>query len=199
MISWSQAIWCGAFVLLAGALLGGFLFRWKQRKLQALRVAEEALLQEKARREAESALREARLAANEEALKLREQMEKSFATRRRELSDLEQRLAERESLINRQLEGLVQRENDLRGRQETIEEKGTALESEREELNWLLKLRKEQLQKLSQLSEAEARALLLKGVEKDALQDAIDLMWHILDDAKLKVEEHARRIISFVI
>src|SRR6185436_379265 len=182
MISSSQAFWGGAFVFLAGALLGGLFFRWKQRKLHASRVEEEKSLQEKVRREAESALREARLAANEEALKLREQMEKSFATRRRELSDLEQRLAERECLINRQLEGLVQRENDLRGRQETIEDKGTALEAEREELNWLLKLRKEQLQKLSQLSEAEARALLLKGVEKDALQDATDLTRHILDD-----------------
>jgi ribonuclease Y len=199
MISSSQAIWCAAFVLLAGALLGGFFFRWKQRKLHALRLAEEALLQEKARREAEATLREARLAANEEALKLREQMEKSFATRRRELSDLEQRLADRESLINRQLEGLVQRENDLRGRQETIENKGTALEAEREELNWLLKLRKEQLQKLSLLSEAEARALLLKEVEKDALQDATDLTRHILDDAKLKAEEQARRVISLAI
>ena len=37
--------------------------------------------------------------------------------------------------------------NDLRSRHETLK-KGAALEAEREELNWLLKLRKEQLQKL---------------------------------------------------
>src|SRR6266404_5348270 len=126
MISLSQAFWGGAFVFLAGALLGGLFFRWKQRKLHASRVEEEKSLQEKVRREAEATLREARLAANEEALKLREQTEKSFTTRRRELSDLEQRLAERESLINRQLEGLVQRENDLRNRQETLEKKEAA-------------------------------------------------------------------------
>jgi len=199
MISSSQALWGGAFVFLAGALLGALSFRWKQRKLRASLAAEEKSLQEKARREAEATLREARLAANEEALKLREQTEKSFTTRRRELSDLEQRLAERESLINRQLEGLVQRENDLRNRQETLEKKEAALEAEREELRWLLKLRKEQLQKLSQLSEAEARSLLLKEVEQDALQDATDLTRHILDDARLKAEEQARRVISLAI
>ena len=199
MISSSQAFWGGAFVFLAGALLGGLFFRWKQRKLHASRVAEEKSLQENVRREAEATLREARLAANEEALKLREQTEKSFTTRRRELSDLEQRLAERESLINRQLEGLVQRENDLRDRQETLEKKEAALEAEREELSWLLKLRKEQLQKLSQLSETEARALLLKEVEREALQDATDLTRHILDDARLKAEEQARRVISLAI
>src|SRR5213593_982993 len=199
MISSSQAFWGGAFVFLAGALLGGLFFRWKQRKLHAARVAEENSLQEKVRREAEATLREARLAANEEALKLREQTEKSFTTRRRELSDLEQRLAERESLINRQLEGLVQRENDLRNRQETLEEKEAGQDAEREELGWLLKLRKEQLQKLSQLSETEARALLLKEAEQEALQDATDLTRHILDDARLRAEEQARRVISLAI
>src|SRR2546427_10661089 len=199
MIWASRACWGAAFVFLGGAVLGGLFFRWKQRKLHAARVAEEKSLQEKARREAEDTLREARLAANEEALKLREQTEKSFTSRRRELSDLEQRLAERESLINRQLEGLVQRENDLRNRQETVEQKEAAQDAEREELSWLLKLRKEQLQKLSQLSATEARALLLKEAEQEALQDAIDLTRHILDDARLRAEEQARRVISLAI
>src|SRR6266496_5238983 len=185
MISSSQAFWGGAFVFLAGALLGGLFFRWKQRKLHASRVAEEKSLQEKVRREAEATLREARLAANEEALKLREQTEKSFGTRRRELSDLEQRLAERESLINRQLEGVVQREKDLRDKQQELEEKKSAVEAERNELVWLAKLRKEQLQKLAHLSEAEARGQLLKEAEQDALHDAADLARHILEEAKL--------------
>src|SRR5437773_10461631 len=199
MISSSQAFWGGAFVFLAGALLGGLFFRWKQRKLHAARVAEEKSLQEKVTREADATLREARLAANEEALKLREQTEKSFGTRRRELTDFEQRLAERESLINRQLEGLVQREKDLRDKQQDLEEKKCTVESERNELVWLASLRKEQLQKLSHLSEAEARGLLLKEVEQEALRDATDLTRHILEEARLKAEDQARRVISLAI
>jgi ribonuclease Y len=97
------------------------------------------------------------------------------------------------------LEGLVQRENDMRNRQETLEQKEAALEAESGELDWLLKLRKEQLQKLSHLSETEARALLLKEVEQDAVQDATDLTRHILDEARLKAEEQARRVISLAI
>src|SRR6266480_3554148 len=199
MILSAQAVWGGAFVFLTGALLGGLFFLWKQRKLHASLIAEEKLLQEKVRREAEAIMREARLAANEEALKLREQTEKSFGTRRRELTDLEQRLAERESLINRQLEGVVQREKDLRDKQQDLEEKKCAVESERNELIWLARLRKEQLQKLSHLSEAEARGLLLKEVEQEALRDATDLTRHILEEAKLKAEEQARRVISLAI
>ena len=167
--------------------------------MRTARAAEEKSLLENARREAESILREARLAANEEALKLREQTEKSFGTRRRELSDLEQRLADREALINRQLEGLVHREKDLREKGQELDEKKSVVEAERNELVWLAKLRKEQLQKLSQLSEAEARALVLKEVEQEALQDATDLTRHVIEEARLKAEEQARRIISLAI
>src|SRR2546426_6134729 len=172
MLVAAQLFWEGAVLFLAGVLLGYWLFHWKQRRLRTARAAEEKSFLETARREAESILREARLAANEEALKLREQTEKSFGTRRRELTDLEQRLADRESLINRQLEGLVQREKDLRDKQQDLEEKKCTVESERNELVWLARLRKEQLQKLSHLSEAEARGLLLKEVEQEALRDA---------------------------
>src|ERR1044071_2554968 len=104
----AQLFWEGAGLLLAGIVLGYGIFRWRQRRLKTADAAKEKLLLENPQREAEAVLREARLAANEEALKLREQAEKSFGTRRRELTDMEQRLADRESLINRQLEGLVQ-------------------------------------------------------------------------------------------
>src|SRR5712671_6686386 len=138
MILAAQLFWEGApLLLLTGVLLGYWLFQWKHRKLQLARAAEEKLLRDNSQREAEAILREARLAANEEALKLREQTEKSFGTRRRELTDLEQRLAERESLINRQLEGVVQREKDLRGNLQELGEEKAAVEAERNELVWL--------------------------------------------------------------
>ncbi|HYT59276.1 MAG TPA: ribonuclease Y [Haliangiales bacterium] len=199
MIFAAPLFWEGALTLLTGVLLGYWFFRWKQRKLHLAHAAQETSLRESAQREAETILREARIAANEEAIKLREQTEKSFGTRRRELTDLEQRLAERESLINRQLEGLVQREKDLRDKQQELEEKKSAVEAERNELVWLAKLRKEQLQKLSHLSEAEARALLLKETEQQALHDASDLTRHVLEEARLKAEDQARRIISLAI
>ena len=199
MILLAQVYWEGTLLLLAGVLLGYWFYHWKQSKLHSVQAAEGKSLLENARREAEAVLREARFAASEEALKLREQTEKSFGTRRRELTDFEQRLADRESLINQQLEGLVGREKDLHGKQQDLEEKKSAAEAERNELVWLARLRREQLQKLSHLSEAEARALLLKEAEQEALQDATDLTRHILEEARLKAEEQARRIISLAL
>src|SRR4030088_1839576 len=108
MILLAQFVWQGASFLLGGVLLGYFFSRWKEQRQRVQREDDQKSAFENTRREAKAVLRGAPLAANEEALNLREQAEKSFSARRRELIDLEQRLAERETLINRQLEGLVQ-------------------------------------------------------------------------------------------
>ena len=68
---------------------------------------------EKSKHEAEAIIRDARLAANEEALKIRQETDQSFAARRQERAELEQRLGERETLINAQLERVVQVEKGL--------------------------------------------------------------------------------------
>src|SRR5262249_24081773 len=57
----------------------------------------------------------------------------------------------------------------------------------------------DQLQKAAGLSQAEARDALLKRVEQEALQDANTLTRHILDDARSKAEEKARRILTVAI
>jgi ribonuclease Y len=49
------------------------------------------------------------------------------------------------------------------------------------------------------LTEAEARAALLKEVEQASLRDAAHLSQHIMEEAKSRAEEQARRIISLAI
>ncbi|MBM3833171.1 MAG: ribonuclease Y [Verrucomicrobia bacterium] len=200
MISWLEhSLSEGAVLLLTGALLGYWLFRWRETHLRAaIKLSEEAILED-ARREAETITRECRLAANEEALKLREQGEKALAARRRELADLEHRVAQREALINGQLEGLVNQEKNLRERQLEFQKGQADLQGAQKELAQLITLRKEQLQRLSHLSETEARTLFLKEIEEECLGDAGDLSRHIMESAKTKTEEQARRIISLAI
>jgi ribonuclease Y len=49
------------------------------------------------------------------------------------------------------------------------------------------------------LSQTEARETLLKGIEQEVQRDANVLSRHILEDAKMRAEEKARRIISLAI
>ncbi len=186
-------------VFLIGVLSGVLLWRWKERNLAASITSREKQIIDEASKKADSLLREARLTANEETLKIREETEKQFLERRKELSATEKRLIEREGLVNQQLENLVGQEKDFREKAVGHERNVESLEKMKGEVAALERQRKEELQKISRLSEAEARTAYLKQVEQDALSDACRLAHHILEDAKTRAEEKARRIVTLAI
>ena len=193
-----EFLWfCGDFF--GGMLVACWFLRWKDHQLQSERKRQGEALIEEARREADAILRTARLAANEEALALRERAESALSQRGDDLRQLEERLGQRESLINQQLEGLVKQEQLLREHQGEVGKKEEALAAELAQLKEVVKARRTQLSNLSGLSESAARNLLIKELKDEALRDAGDLTRHIIDEAKTRAEEEARRIISLAI
>ena len=189
----------GAAIFTAGATLGYLLIRWRERHLRAARSARERDSLDSARREAENVVREARLAANEESLRLREQADQLLAAHRKEIQTSDLRLNERESLVNRQLEKLMQEETFFRQQKEAHQLKEQKVAELQAELSALTQQRRTELESLAQLSSADARASLLKQVEQDSMRDAGQLARHILEDAKIKAEVQARKIISLAI
>src|SRR2546425_8652112 len=93
----------------------------------------------------------------------------------------------------------VQQEKDMREKVAGREKKEVALEADRAELSRTIRRKKDELQRLSHLTEPEAGSALLKAVEKEAQHDAGDLPRHILEEEKSKAEDQARRIISTAI
>jgi ribonuclease Y len=144
-------------------------------------------------------LRDARLAANEEALRIREQTEQSFAERRSERANIETRLAEREKMLNAQLEKFVQVENNLQEQKTILSKEAENLLAQKSELDRLTEQRRAQLQSLAHLTEAQARAHFLKEIETETMSDASKLARNIMDEAKVRAEEKARQIISLSI
>jgi ribonuclease Y len=189
----------GAALAAAGALICFALLRWRERNLQKAKSLETQALLDKARTEAEIIQRDARMAANQEALKLRDQIEQSFAERRAERAESERRLAEREGLINSQLQQMMEAEKALKEQKQTLETQVAAVDAEKREATELKAQAREHLQKLSGLTEVEAREKLLQLVEQEASNDASSLTRRILDDAKARAEEKARQIISVAI
>jgi ribonuclease Y len=186
-----------------GAALGAVLYymfvQWRKRESSRTQSLESQSLLDHARKEAEMIVRDARVSASEAALKQHEQTEQAGAARRAERLELEKRLAERESLINSQLQRIVEAEKSLTLEKESLKQRGEALRSKESELAAQEKRWGEQLQKVAGLSEAEAREALLKRVEHEALCDANTLTRHILDEAKARAEEKARRILTVAI
>lgn len=184
---------------IAGGAAGYFFARWKDRNSrEAARLQESALLDE-AKRQGESLVREARLKANEEALRIREETERSFNDRRDRLAESEKGLIQRESITAAQLANVAARENALREQQQALLTEREKWSKETLELERSRQQLKEQLQTIGRLTETQARAQLLKQVENASVKDANDLARHILDDAKARAEEQARRIISLAI
>jgi len=189
----------GAAFFAAGAVICFALLWWRERNLQRAKLLETQALLDKARSEAEIIRRDASVAANQEALKLREQIEESFAARRAERAESERRLAEREALINSQLQQMMEAEKSLKEEKQTLETRLASVEASKREIAELKSQAREELQKISGLTEAEVRGMLLKAVEQEALNDAGNLTRRILDDAKSRAEEKARQIISVAI
>lgn len=195
----SQTIAVAIVLLFLGGILGLLLQQWRERSRRARLEEQGQGILEKARHEAESIARDARLAANEEALRLRSENEQSVASRLKELAQVEQRLVTREELVNRQLESLVKQEKNLRTDKQELDSKQTEVEALRNEASRTLEERRRELAGVAKMSEAEVRAAFLKQIEQESQRDAMQLSQHILDDAKTRAEEQARRIVSLAI
>jgi ribonuclease Y len=189
----------GAVIFLIGIVAGFWVRRWRERSLRVGLEQEANAILEKSRREAESILKDARLAANEEALKTRTETEQLMAVRRKEHAVIEKRLMTREELVNGQLENLVLEEKVLRADKEQLSAKAAAIEKLQAEAAELRTQRRAQLAQVSKMSEGEVRASFLKEVEQESLGDAVKLSQHILQDAKANAEENARKILSLAI
>ena len=192
-------IYGGVFILLLGVAIGGLLQLWREKSLRGGVENEKAQMLEAARREAESVLRDARLAANEEALKVRAESEKLSSARAKENAVVEQRLMAREDLVNGQLERLVKEEGVLRGDREALARKSVEIADLREQATNLVEQRRKELAGVSKMSEQEVRAAFLKQVEQESLGDAVHLSQHLLEEAKVCAEEKARKIITLAI
>jgi len=147
------------------------------------------------RREMEAQVEKARVAAAHETAQLRAQFEQANNTQRAELAEQARQMVERESLLNTQLARILQTETELKQQRETFERNTVAVATTQQELLTLTQQRRQQLEKLSGINGEEARAQFLKEVEQESLADAANISRHILEDAKTRAEEKARKII----
>jgi ribonucrease Y len=190
----------GTVSLFIVCLVFGYALRmWRDYSLRGNLERQSKEVLEKARLAAEALTRDARLAANEEALKTRAELEQSAAARQKEIAVTEHRLITREELVNGQLENLVKEEKVLRADRDAMLAKTAEAEAQLKVAGDLVAQRRAELAALSKMSEAEVRSAFSKQIEQESTRDAMQLSQHILDEAKVRAEEQARKIISLAI
>ena len=200
MILLASVEWTVAGLCLAGGLFGGFLlWRGFDRRARRAFAAHERELMERARREAESVVREARVAAEEQNLQRRRELEEEWRRRRAEVESAEARVAQGEAMLRVETQQVAERERTVEGERRMLEEQRARLAGQERECESLLCRRREQLAALAHLSEAEARANLVREMQQEAQKDAADLTRHLLDSARAEAETQARRIIALAV
>ncbi len=154
---------------------------------EAKRIIESA--KSKAVKDAENTKKEKLLEAKEEIHKERNELDKEIKERRNELQRQERRVQQKEDAIDKKTQIIEKKDEQVQARMAEVEE----LKAEVERIK---KLQMDQLEKVAELSAAEAKDIILKQVEIDSRHDAAVLMKSIEDQAKEEAEARARNIIT---
>ena len=190
-----MSIILGVVGLIAGVIAGRFIFAKDTKKQlenadqQAQRIISDAQTQ------SETLKKEKILEAKEKYVQLKADHDKEVFERNRKIAEIENRLKQKEVVINQKDTNLEKqfKENDaikenLNRQLEVVSQKRTELEKHQEE-----HIRR--LEKIAGLTAEEAKNQLVESLKQEAQTRAIGLQQEIIDDARQKANKEARKII----
>ena len=150
-----------------------------------------------AEREAEHLLRDARVSAKGETIKMREECEAELKERRKEQSNVEKRLAQREELLDRRADSMDAKLKNIEKQESDIATLRERLSSREQELNKNISRQIDELERISGYSREEAREVLLEKLKNEVKNESGLLVRDILEEAKERSEKEARRILTY--
>ena len=182
-----------AVVLCAVFFAAGVLYRKKVAEKQIGSAEEEARrIINEAIKGGESKKREMLLEAKEEIHKSRSEYEREVKERRAEVSKQERRLQQKEEALDKKINLHEKKEDELA-------KKIAAIDKKQEEVDSLKRSQMEVLEKISGLTQDEAKAYILKGVEDDVRHETAMKIKEIETQMKEEADQTAREIIATAI
>lgn len=137
---------------------------------------------------AEQALAKAQEKASQIVLKAKDEAIELENERRKELKKTENRLAERETALDKKLDELDKRAEKLRSQEDEVDKL-------KDEIRDIRKKQQEKLEKIAKLSKADAADKLMQMTERDIKNDLKGLVAKLQKDAMDDAEERAQTII----
>ena len=153
---------------------------------EATRIINEAI------RSGESRKKEMLLEAKDEIHKSRTEYEKEVKERRAELSKQERRLEQKETTLDKKTEAFEKKEEELA-------KKLAAVAQTQDEANRLKEAQMQTLEKISGLTQEQAKSHLLKSVEEEVRHESAMKIKEIEQQLKDDADEKAREILSTAI
>jgi ribonuclease Y len=185
----------GAIALTAGLLLGKFVFAKNTSKQiedaenQAKKIITDGQLQ------AENLKKEKLLEAKEKFVQLKSDYDRDSLQRTQKANEAENRIKQKEQSINQKELNLDKQIKDNDAIKETLNRQIEVVNVKRSELEKHQEEHIRRLEKVAGLSAEDARTQLIEGLKQEAQTRALVIQQEIIEDAKLKANKEARKIV----
>lgn len=175
-----------AIIGIVAGVSAGYFYRKKQveEKNKDLVLKSEQILSD-AKNKSKEIIYEART----EALKLQDELKKDEQHQQARLTDIEERLIKKESVLDKKSDDVEKLRFDL-------DSKVTSVKQIREEVESIYKMQSQQLERIAAMSKEEAREVLLKKVEEEAKADIVVQINKAEKELEAKADERAKWIIA---
>ena len=184
-----------SIAIVIGVVLGVFIQKRKNTKQKDDAKAEVKEILNQARREADRIKSEKILQAKERFIELKSEHEKVIFQREKKISEVENRLREKENKLGKELNRNKNLSHSLDQKNESLEKRLEKLEVKQKELDSSHEIQVEKLESISGLSADEAKKELISSLQKKAESEAMAFAQQSLEEAKLTVEQEAKKII----
>ena len=192
-----NTIWIGGSI--AGAVACFFLGYFFRSRLGILRLrsAEQqaAALSAQAQHDAEQLKRDTLLEGREEALRLKQSLEREMQTARNDQLAAERAFQEKEAAFNRRVELIEKKDRDLRRMDTELGQREVSVKNRDSELDRMLKEETARLERIAQMTADEARGQLISTIENEAKAEAAKRAVEIRDNAQRNAERDARKVV----
>ena len=186
-------------VLLIGGFLGSFLtkVREKQNSRSLVNNAKNRAnsIIQKAKSEAENLKKDKIIQAKERFLELKSEHEKMILSKDKRIAEAEKRISDKETKLDNQISTNKISLNDLNSKIKDYERRKSIVKKKESELDKLHDQKVKQLESISGLKVDDAIAQLKESLKSQAKIDVMKFIQDKMEEAKLTVEQDAKKII----
>ncbi len=149
-----------------------------------------------AKAEAEKIAQKAALESKEKFINFEAEFERKTREQRKKISEMERRLVTKEENLDRRFQALERKEREFSGKERRIYQREKDIDLQEEKVAGLIKKQMEELERISGLTQEEAKSQLIKKIEDEAKLEAVQSLRRIEEETREKSQGVAREIIS---
>ena len=178
--------------LIVGVVAGKFIFAAntkKQVENQSAKIISDA------KTAAETLKKEKLLEAKEKFVQLKSEHDKEVLEKNKKINDAETRIRQKEQTLNQKIDSIDKQVKENEVIKENLNRQIEVVSQKRNELEKHQEEHIRRLEKISALTAEEAKAQLLETLKQEAQTRALVIQQEIIEDAKLRANKEARKLV----